>query len=115
MTTEAKSDIIALFRSGNTVFTFGDIALLLGETDHDNLKARLHYYIKKGLLYHIRRGIYARDANYDRLELATKIFIPSYISLETVLAKEGLIFQYYDSIFPAMGKITFLKKSKMSH
>ncbi|MBI4646887.1 MAG: hypothetical protein HY738_09920 [Bacteroidia bacterium] len=33
------------------------------------------------------------------MELATKIYTPSYISLETVLIKDGIIFQHYDSIF----------------
>ena len=73
--------------------------MLLGETNSKNLKARLHYYVKKNVLYSIRKGIYAKDKNYDRLELANRIYTPSYISLETVLAKEGIIFQYYDSIF----------------
>jgi hypothetical protein len=31
--------------------------------------------------------------------LATKIYTPSYISLETVLQKEGIVFQYYKAIF----------------
>jgi hypothetical protein len=97
--TEKQNDIINLFRSPKTVFTFKDMALLLAETNTDNLKSRLNYYIKKGILYHVRKGIYAKDANYDHMELATKIFTPSYISMETVLAKEGMIFQHYDSIF----------------
>ena len=44
------------------------------------------------------RGIYAKD-QYDIFELANKIYAPSYISLETVLQRAGVIFQYYDSIF----------------
>ena len=52
-------------------------------------------------MYHIRRGLYAKNAHYDRLELATKIYTPAYISLETVLAKSGIIFQYYSQIFVA--------------
>ena len=36
---------------------------------------------------------------YDPLELATKIFTPSYVSLETVLTREGVIFQPYETIF----------------
>ncbi|MGA2586288.1 MAG: hypothetical protein ABSF88_04585 [Candidatus Aminicenantales bacterium] len=52
-------------------------------------------------LYPIRRGIYAKDRNYDRLELANKIFSPAYISFETVLVKEGVVFQHYNQIFVA--------------
>ena len=88
-----------LFRTNNTVFTFKDISLIWKETDARLVKKRIYRYVKAGKLYPIRRGIYARDKNYDRLELATKIFTPAYISLETVLFKEGIIFQYYDEIF----------------
>jgi hypothetical protein len=35
------------------------------------------------------------------LELATRIFTPSYVSFETVLVTEGLIFQYYEKIYVA--------------
>ena len=57
--------------------------------------------MKSKELYPLRRGIYAKDKNYDRLELANKIFSPAYISFETVLAKEGVVFQHYDRIFVA--------------
>jgi hypothetical protein len=33
--------------------------------------------------------------------LANKIFSPAYISFETVLAKEGMVFQHYDQILVA--------------
>ncbi|MGD2246426.1 MAG: hypothetical protein PVI11_07765 [Candidatus Aminicenantes bacterium] len=52
-----------------------------------------------GKLHAIRKGIYAKDKNYDKLELANKIFTPAYISLETVLSREGIVFQHYDLIF----------------
>lgn len=61
-------------------------------------RVRLNYYVRAGQLIRIRKGIYAKDADYDRQELATRIFIPSYISFETVLVDAGFIFQYYASI-----------------
>lgn len=64
-------------------------------------RKRLSYYVKRGDLHHIRKGLYAKDRDYTRLELATRIYTPSYVSFETVLAKEGLIFQYYENIFVA--------------
>lgn len=73
--------------------------MLWGEQDMPSARVRVNYYVKKGDLYHIRRGFYAKDENYDKLELATKIFTPSYISLETVLMAEGMIFQLYGQIF----------------
>ncbi|MFW6160339.1 MAG: hypothetical protein ACOC57_04270 [Acidobacteriota bacterium] len=70
-----------------------------GETNAALLKRRINYYVKNKELYSIRKGIYAKDRNYDRLELANKIYTPSYISLETVLSREGIVFQHYDQIF----------------
>ena len=96
-----KTGISELLRSKNTVFSFKDIALLWGQTDSDQLKARVNYYVKTGQLYPIRRGFYAKDKIYDKLELATKIYTPSYVSFETILRKEGVIFQHYDTIFTA--------------
>lgn len=63
------------------------------------VKSRINYYVKRGELMALRKGIYAKTSDYDRFELATKIFTPAYISLETVLQKEGVIFQDYKSIF----------------
>jgi len=92
--------ISAILRSGKTVFTFKDIALLWGDSG-PAARVRLSYYIRKGELYSIRRGIYAKDKNYDRLECATRIFTPSYVSFETVLGQAGITFQYYGEIFSA--------------
>jgi hypothetical protein len=94
-----KAGILSILRRGNTVFTFKDILLASGETNASLLKRRIHYYIQKGELYSIRKGIYAKDKNYDQFELAAKIFTPAYISLETVLTREGIVFQHYGQIF----------------
>ncbi|GMU25595.1 MAG: hypothetical protein AMXMBFR16_05000 [Candidatus Uhrbacteria bacterium] len=71
------------------------------EEKEQTVTARLNKYVKAGKLIRIRRGIYAKDNNYDRFEMATKIYTPSYISFETVLTRAGINFQYYDSIFVA--------------
>ncbi len=89
---------VRIYSSPATVFTANQLALMFGETDSGRLKSRLHYYVRKGVLLNLRRGIYAKP-DYSREELATKIYTPSYISLETVLLKEGVIFQYYETIF----------------
>jgi len=93
--------LTALLRSDKTVFTSKDIALLWHEPVTSATRVRLNYYIKKGDLHRIRKGLYAKSRNYNKLELATRIFTPSYVSFETVLVKEGLIFQFYDEIFIA--------------
>lgn len=94
-----KGDYLtSILRSNKTVFTIKDIALLWQDAGSSATRVRLNYYLKKGSLYHIRKGLYAKDKNYRKLELATRIFTPSYVSFETVLVKEGLIFQYQNQI-----------------
>jgi predicted transcriptional regulator of viral defense system len=90
-----------LLRSQKSVFSFNEIFLLSGEADPKRIANRLHYYTQTGALYHIRRGLYAKDRDYNRLEVATKIITPAYISFETVLRLEGIIFQFYQQIFVA--------------
>ena len=90
-----------LLRSKNSVFSTKDIALLWRETQTDTAQVRLNYYVKAGKLIRVRRGIYAKDKNYDKYEFATKIFRPSYVSFETVLGASGMTFQYYGNIFIA--------------
>ena len=80
-----------LLRSPRTVFTTADVALLWGEAPSAKLRARLHYHVQSGALIRIRRGLFAKDQNYDRVEMATCLYRPSYISFETVLWHEGLI------------------------
>jgi predicted transcriptional regulator of viral defense system len=93
--------IETLLRSAKTVFSTKDIFLLWGETNSGAARVRLNQYVKKGKLIRLRRGIYAKDENYSRFELATRIYTPSYISFETVLTRSGVNFQYYESIFIA--------------
>lgn len=90
-----------LLRSPRTVFSTRDVALLWGEDKGQTVTNRLNKYAKVGKLVRVRRGIYAKDDNYDRFELATRIYTPSYIGFETVLTRTGINFQYYDSIFVA--------------
>ena len=90
-----------LLRSKNSVFSTKDVALLWRETQTGATQVRLNYYVKTGKLIRVRRGIYAKDKNYDKYEFATKIFRPSYVSFETVLGASGMTFQYYGNIFVA--------------
>lgn len=98
--------LISLYKRPETVFTLKDISLLFPDISYFNLKKRMAYFAGKGGIKKIRKGIYAKD-NYDVLELANKLYSPSYVSLETVLAKEGVIFQYYREIF----LISYLSRS----
>jgi len=91
-----KSLTFSLYSSRKTVFTAQEISILLKETSMNNLKAKINYFVKKGILIALKRGLYAKNNGFDILEAANKILTPSYISLETVLLKEGINFQYYD-------------------
>lgn len=90
-----------IYRSKQTIFTVKEIAFITEEKNSKNMKAKLSYYTKKGKLRRVRKGIYAIDEKYNKDELATKIYIPSYISFETVLSREGVVFQYDSSIYVA--------------
>jgi hypothetical protein len=96
-----KSNLLAILRANQTVFSFKDILLAHKNENSNLLKRRINYYVKKGELYSIRRGFYAKDKNYDRFELAARMYTPSYISFETVLARAGIVFQFYGQIFVA--------------
>lgn len=108
-----KGDYLStILKSSKTVFTLKDIVLLWQEENIDAVRKRLNYYTKNGELYRIRRGIYAKSKNYNAIEAATRIFIPAYVSFETVLAKEGLIFQYQTNITVASYLTRMIKVDK---
>jgi len=96
-----KDYILDLMRSKKTVFTFKDLILLWGESDVNFVKKKIHRYVKSGKMNSVRKGIYSKDKNYDKYELATKIYTPSYVSFETVLGQAGITFQHYNQIFVA--------------
>ena len=93
--------IAKVYQSPKTILTTKDLALLWEETKQNNLKAKIAYYVKQKTLIRLTRGVFAKDKKYDSKELATSIYIPSYISFETVLREAGIIFQHYESIFVA--------------
>lgn len=93
--------IAKLYQSPKTVITNKDLALIWQETNQNNLKSKIAYYVKRGVLLRLTRGIFAKDKNYNPKELATSIYTPSYISFETVLREAGIIFQHYETIFVA--------------
>lgn len=88
----------AILRSPKTIFTLKDLALLWGEPGTGSVRVRLNHYVRRGKLYRVRRGFYAKDKHYNKLEFATRIFTPAYVSFETILAREGLVFQFYTQI-----------------
>jgi len=98
---EKGNYLSSVLRSKRTVFSTKDLALLWREANTGATRVRLNYYAEKGDLYRVRRGLYAKSKDYDPYDLATRILTPSYISFETVLVREGNIFQFYEPIFLA--------------
>ncbi|MCA9356822.1 type IV toxin-antitoxin system AbiEi family antitoxin domain-containing protein [Candidatus Nomurabacteria bacterium] len=90
-----------LLRSSKTIFSTKDVALLWREGNKTVVSDRLKSYVKSGKLIRVHRGFYAKDHDYNSLELATRIYTPSYVSFETVLTREGVNFQFYGNIFVA--------------
>ena len=85
--------IIELYKTTRTVFTLADLAMLMPEANSRWLAQNANYYVRKGELLNPRKGIYALP-DYNPEELACIIYAPSYLSLEYVLQKGGVIFQY---------------------
>jgi len=89
-----KKDLIQeVYKDKRTVFTFGEMALLLEESNAEKLRKKINYYVKNKAILNIRRGVYAKE-KYNAEELACKIYSPAYLSLEYVLQKQSVIFQY---------------------
>jgi predicted transcriptional regulator of viral defense system len=93
--------IAKLYQSKKTVLTNKDLALIWQENNKDSLNAKIAYYVKQKALIRLTRGVFAKNKEYSLKELATSIYVPSYISFETVLREAGVIFQHYDTVFVA--------------
>lgn len=99
--------LLKLSNSGKTVFTTGDLMLIWEIENKHSLWVDISRALKKGYLRHIRRGLYSLDGlEIDTLELAGKLKKSSYISFETVLLKNGVINQWYDTYFSASNRKT---------
>lgn len=84
-----------ILRTEGTVFTTQELAVLFG-LKRQYLKVVLNRLVVRNDLVRIVRGLYAvKGKEVDFLELASKLKYPSYVSMETILAKNGIIFQDY--------------------
>ena len=87
-----------LAQTGYSVFSFGELAHFIEHSDHQNLANKIHYYVKMGYLFSVRRGFYSLYKEFDTFELANKILKPSYISLQSALRYHGMVFQHEQDI-----------------
>lgn len=89
---------LKIYQQAQTAFTFSELAQLFPGIDYQSLKNRVKYAVKTGKLASPRRSFYVKP-EYNFWELANKIYTPSYVSLETVLAQAGIVFQKYETVF----------------
>lgn len=92
-------DFVKSRKTTQTVFSFPELSQVVEGYTGPKLRSALKYALSKGDIFRISKGIYSLSKNYSRLEFANKYRSPSYISLYTVLQKEGVVFQPYSSIY----------------
>ena len=75
-----------LNKNGQRIFTPLDVARIMDKSEVA-VKFFLHRYTKRGALVYLKKGFYALKAKMPgELEIANKIYAPSYISLEYALS-----------------------------
>ena len=95
-----KIDI--LHKTGKTVFSTSELAAYFSIENKEVLYVNISRMKSAGLLDTIQRGLYAiTNTEINNFELAGNLKKNSYISFETVLAKEGIIHQWYGTYFCA--------------
>lgn len=92
-----KNVLEVILNSSRSVFNIQSLRMLTECGNSQKLTQSLHYYVKEGKIRNPRRGIYTK-ATYDEREMACSLFRPAYISLEYVLQRAGVVFQYDDTI-----------------
>ncbi|MFH1840971.1 MAG: hypothetical protein ABH807_02345 [Candidatus Shapirobacteria bacterium] len=90
--------LIRIYQQPQTVFNLAEVAMLAKDVSYSSLRRRLFYAVAQKRLWRPRRGIYAKK-DFLPEELANKIYTPSYLSLQTILRRAGIIFQEYKPLF----------------
>ena len=92
-----KNILEVILNSSRSVFNIQSLRIMTECKNSKKLTQSLHYYVKEGKICNPRRGIYTK-ATYNEQEMACSLFRPAYISLEYVLQRAGVVFQYDDAI-----------------
>lgn len=89
------------------IFSTKEAQIVAFNTPPSTLKLQLHQWLKAGDLVSLKRGLYVfSDARVDKVEVARRLYWPSYISLEYALNLHGLIPDVPFSITLVTPKIT---------
>lgn len=85
-----------LLQTNQRIFKTSDLALLWGIQNRNTLTKTIQRYIDRGILFRLYKGLYStlpiKDLNKYEVGCAIGGAF-SYISAESILAKEGIIFQ----------------------
>lgn len=74
------------------IFTFLDVVKHFPHENSQTVRVQLARFVQKGLATRIKRGLYCFDEKkIDELDLAGRLYQPSYISLEAALNFYGII------------------------
>lgn len=77
------------------IFSYNDIRSFYPDEKTDTLKRMFGRWKEKGWLYLLKRGLYEltypKDYNLPDIYIASKLYSPSYISLETALSNFSII------------------------
>lgn len=92
-----KNVLEVILNSSRSVFNMQSLRIMTECENPQKLTQSLHYYVKEGKIRNPRRGIYTKSS-YDEKEMACSLFRPAYVSLEYVLQRNGIVFQYDDTI-----------------
>ena len=86
-----------ILKSTRSVFTIQSLMIMTNCKDSVLLTKSLHYYTVCGKIRNPRRGIYTK-LSYNEMEMSCSLFRPSYISLDYVLQRAGVVFQWDESV-----------------
>lgn len=100
--------LLEIYKLKETVFTVSMLEQLVRGISGDKLRDRLRYYVRVGKLLRVAHGVYAK-LDFEPLELGNKLYSPSYVSLETILLREGITFQAYFTTYFLM---TYLSRER---
>ncbi len=97
-----------LIESKNTVFTISELKFLFKIKNPTQINEILQTMKMQNIVKNLWYWIWSL-LDYDKLELASKLRKNSYIWLEYVLQKNGIIFQSYDKTITLVWSNTFTK------
>lgn len=90
-----------------SIFSKEEAQIVAFDTAPSTFKLQLHQWVRAGDLIKLKRGLYVfSDTRVDKVDVARRLYSPSYISLEYALSLYGLIPDVPFSVTLVTPKIT---------